>query len=498
MNELYSACIIHKRKDSFESLYLQYFLELIGIGVFNYSFDNTSEENNFILYGQDFNPVEVVDPNASNPLKERNRARKAKANKIDQLLTCREMNHNFDTFILLNYDENDNDWISEIYNVAPNTKIYKLNTNNYKCNVDMLRDTIFKIFYDENTCINTSDKENLNSVINLYENEHMVSLLYSFTMNCLTKNPQFDKSPFDEAWIRVFDELVKIVDNTLKTSDDINFKRHLKFALLKTKVEHNKFRLIAGNSFPRFDIDSLFEEVEEEEQLYFDNSLKKQKFFAIGFLRPLVYKYDSMYMPIMAPEGEKTAKLYSFPTTFFTELIDKVIAYAFKRRARGTRLVTNDDIRRYRYKYVEYSNDMKNLFQSVAFSQERDFVKSEGTDADGILASLYIRKALQARHYIYRELILDFDKNINYVPLESIDLLLRICYEVNKTTIDNYKLIDSIGDGGFIDKMYVENSNTPNAKEFAKATLKGFLPDTSRYIELYGERESHKKRELKK
>lgn len=49
MNELYSACIIHKRKDSFESLYLQYFLEFIGIGVFNYSFDNTSEENTGLL-----------------------------------------------------------------------------------------------------------------------------------------------------------------------------------------------------------------------------------------------------------------------------------------------------------------------------------------------------------------------------------------------------------------------------------------------------------------
>ena len=49
MNELYSACIIHKRKDSFESLYLQYFLEFIEIGVFNYSFDNTSEENTGLL-----------------------------------------------------------------------------------------------------------------------------------------------------------------------------------------------------------------------------------------------------------------------------------------------------------------------------------------------------------------------------------------------------------------------------------------------------------------
>ena len=59
-------------------------------------------------------------------------------------------------------------------------------------------------------------------------------------------------------------------------------------------------------------------------------------------------------------------------------------------------------------------------------------------------------------------------------------------------------MIDSIGDGGFIDKMYVENSNTPNAKEFAKGALKDILPDTSRYIEFYSDCESHKKRELKK
>lgn len=496
MNELYSACIIHKRKDSFESLYLQYFLEFIGIGVFNYSFDNTSEENNFILYGQDFNPVAAAIPNAKNPLKAQNRTRKDKI--VNQDLFCREMNHNFDTFILLNYDEQDNDWISEIYNVAPNTKIYRLNTNNYKSNVDMLRDTIFKVFYDKNTCINTSDKDNLNSVINLYENEHMVSLLYSFTTNVLIKNPKFDVASFDEAWIRVFDKLNKIVDDTLKTSEDINFKRHLKFALLKTKFEHNKFRLISKSRFPRFDIDSLFEEVKQEEELYFDSSLKKQKFFAIGFLRPLVYKYDDCYMPIMRPEGEKTAKLYSFPTTFFTELIDKIILFNLKHSYGGKPMITDANIRRYRYKYVEYSNDMKNLFQSVAFSAERENVKTRGCNADGIMADLYVKKAVQARHYIYRELILDFDKNINYVPLENIELLLRICYEVDKTTIDNYKVIDSIGDGGFIDKMYVENSNTPNAKEFAKGALKDILPDTSRYIEFYSDFESHKKRELKK
>ena len=141
---------------------------------------------------------------------------------------------------------------------------------------------------------------------------------------------------------------------------------------------------------------------------------------------------------------------------------------------------------------------MKNLFQSVAFSAERENVKTRGCNADGIMADLYVKKAVQARHYIYRELILDFDKNINYVPLENIELLLRICYEADKTTIDNYKVIDSIGDGGFIDKMYVENSNTPNAKEFAKGALKDILPDTLRYIEFYSDCESHKKRELKK
>ena len=146
MQNFRTVCIMNKKEDSFDAYYLREFFKWIGLSYFDYCYDGTEE--NYILKKPE--------------------------------------NNNFDIFVLLNYK--DDSIADSIKNKMMNCHVYTINTSDYEEDVDMLRDLFSKfyvdIFHRDNWKLGNSVFEKM---IDIYEQNHMVGMLYQYTFTLLSK-----------------------------------------------------------------------------------------------------------------------------------------------------------------------------------------------------------------------------------------------------------------------------------------------------------------------
>lgn len=418
MRHFRTVCILNKKEDTFYGYYLREFFKWIGLSYFDYCYDGTEE--NYILKKPEDN--------------------------------------NFDIFVLLNYE--DDLIMNSIKNTIRDSYVYAINTKDYLTEEDILLDLFSKFYVD---IFHRNDWLNGNSLfdkmINIYENDHMVGMLYQYTFTLLGKKDW----PITEQLYSKYMKILKKLENIYETlTPDTPGIEYCFYAILHSRAKINE--LCDGlKRLPRFDIEK---NVKAADQLYkYDKD-----FFRAEYLKAKFLLKDEVYRPFARTHIEqciekcpvKSCKSYHYYCLgkYLEENSKKILA-----------------IKNYQCSYRKNNKNIKALFK---LAQERyqanDYVGawdwfeeikySLDIHEDGISKSSREDIALMDLEYIFKCYML-LGSMADYSSR-------RECYKQARQIVEYLKNVNAIisGKRGFIYKMYVEHTDIENfCEEICEASV---------------------------
>ena len=412
MQHFRTVCILSKNEDSFDAHYLREFFKWIGLSYFNYYYDGTEE--NYIL-------------------------------KIPE-------NNNFDIFVLLNYE--DNSIADSIKNTIKDCYIYTINTKYYKKNVEMLLYIFSKCYSD---IFQRDDWEFDNSVlkkmIDIYEQNHMVGILYQYTFTLLCKNGNVDMY---NSYMNVLESLENLYSELALDTPGIE---NCYYAILYSKAKIN--RLCEGlMRFPKYDVE---DNVKKADKLYeYDKDFFKAEHLKAKFL----IQYDE-YKPFARKHIEqciekcpvKTCKsyYYYYLGKYLEENNKKILAVknyqcSYKKNNKNIKAIFK--LAQERYVADDYGGACKMLEEIISILKMGEETLN-GMDDISLMHLEYIFKC----YMMLGSMAIESSRKEFYKRAEIIlDYLKK-----PKKIIENKV--------GFIYKMYVENTNIENlCKEICDAS----------------------------
>lgn len=418
MQNFRTVCIMNKKEDSFDAYYLREFFKWIGLSYFDYCYDGTEE--NYIL---------------KNP-----------------------ENNNFDIFVLLNYE---NALIADsIKNKIMDCRVYTINTSDYKKDVDMLWDLFSKfyvdIFHQNNWALGNSV---FKKMIDIYEKNHMVGMLYQYTFTLLSKKNWKSTQQIYDIYMNILQHLESLYRILTPGTPGIE---NCLYAILHSRAKINELCEGLGRLL-KFDIEV---NVEEANKLYeYDKDFFRAEYLKVKFLIR-----DDVYRPFARKHIEqciekcpvKTCKSYHYYCLgkYLEENRKRILAVknyqcAYKKNNKNIKALFK--LAQERYGADDYEDARKKFEQIISFLDVNIEDGTQGNRKD--IAPMNLE-------YIFKCYMI-LGSKADGIGREE-------CYKQATKILDYLKDAEKIikNKQGFIYKMYVKHTNIENfCQEICQASV---------------------------